>query len=334
MTTITENDIRPDALMAGQAERFMNDVARLLERKSEFVEVGCPACGAQNSKHRFIKYEMNYVDCQECETMYISPRPTPAVLDYYYSNSENYAYWNELIFPASEAARRKNIFQPRAERLAAALSKFGVSRNMLLEVGSGFGTFAECARDLGLFDRIVAIEPTPDLAQTCRDKGFEVLESPFEHVDFSAYQASVVAAFEVIEHLFSPKEFFETAFKVLEPGGLVVVSCPNGKGFDVEMMQDLAGAVDVEHLNYFNPKSLSHLVESCGFAVLEAYTPGVLDVDLVHKKAVSGEIDLSGNAFLQKILLDEFDQYGLAFQRFLAENGLSGHLMLVARKPG
>lgn len=333
MTTITENDIRPDALMAGQAQRYMNDVARLLERKSEFVDVGCPACGSRNHKHRFIKYELNYVDCQECQSMFITPRPTPQVLDYYYSNSENYAYWNEFIFPASEDARRKNIFQPRAERLAEAVKKFGVSRNMLLEVGSGFGTFAKCVQELNLFDRIVAIEPTPDLAQTCRDKGLEVLESPFEHLDFSAYQASVVAAFEVIEHLFSPKEFFDTAYNVLEPGGLVVVSCPNGKGFDVEMLQELASAVDVEHLNYFNPKSLSRLAESCGFTVLEASTPGVLDVDLVHKKAKSGELDLSNNAFLKKILLDEFDQYGRSFQKYLAENGLSGHLMLVARKP-
>lgn len=331
--SLTENDIRPDALMLGQAERFGNDIKRLLTRKSEFVAVNCPACGGGNTTQRFEKYELTFLDCADCQTMYISPRPTPEVLDFYYANSENYAYWNEFIFPASEDVRREKIFNPRARRLQQTIEKFGVSRRMLIEVGAGFGTFAEAVRNLDMFDRVVAIEPTPDLAETCRSKGLEVLESPFEHIDYSTYQASAVAAFEVIEHLFSPQEFFDMAFKVLEPGGVVIVSCPNGKGFDIEVMQQHAGAVDVEHLNYFNPHSLSILAESCGFKILDISTPGALDVDLVRKKAQSGAIDLSGNAFLQKVIVDEFDKYGEPFQQFLAANTLSGHLVMVARKP-
>lgn len=331
--TLSENDIRPDALMKGQAERFGNDIARLLTRKDEFLEVDCPACASAKRKSRFQKYEMNFVECLDCETMYISPRPSPEVLDFYYINSENYAYWNEFIFPASEEARKERIFKPRAQRLADTIKRFGVSRNMLLEVGAGFGTFAECIRELDLFDRIVAIEPTPDLAKTCRQKGLEVLESPFEHIDYSAYKASAVAAFEVIEHLFSPRDFFQMSFRVLEPGGLVVVSCPNGQGFDIETMQEKSGAVDVEHLNYFNPRSLSFLAESCGFKVLETSTPGELDVDLTRKKVLSGELDISGNRFLERVLITDFERLGEPFQRFLAANTLSGHLVLVARKP-
>jgi len=330
---LTENDIRPDDLMAGQAQRYANDVARMLTRKAEFVEVDCPACGSSRRTPRFQKFDMQFVDCADCQTMYTSPRPTPAVLDFYYVNSENYAYWNEFIFPASEAARKQRIFVPRAERLKSIMERHGISRKMLLEVGAGFGTFAEAVKDLDLFDRTIAIEPTPDLAQTCRNKGLEVIESPFEHVDFTQYQPSVVAAFEVVEHLFEPKGFFEMAMKVLEPGGVVVVSCPNGKGFDVECMQEHASAVDAEHLNYFNPASLSLLATRTGFDVLEVSTPGQLDVDLVRKRYLAGDIDLGNNAFLKKVVVDEFDRYGDAFQQFLAANALSGHLVLVARKP-
>ena len=329
---LTENEIRPDDLMAGQAERFANDVQRLSERRNEFVAAPCPACGATEHKFRFEKYHLSYVDCVPCGTLYITPRPSPAVLDWYYANSENYWYWNKYVFPASENARREKIFRPRAQRLADACKKFGLDKGTLLEVGAGYGTFAECVRDLGMFQRIIAVEPTPDLAQTCRAKGFEVIEKPIEHVDVSQYQADVVAAFEVIEHLFSPFDFLTLCRGVLRPGGLLMISCPNSRGFDMEILQDKAGAVDVEHLNYFHPDSLAHLAERCGFEVLEASTPGELDAELVRRKVLAGEHDLGRDRFLKRVLIDEWERAGASFQRFLAENRMSGHLMLVARK--
>ena len=39
----------------------------------------------------------------------------------------------------------------------------------LVEVGPGFGTFAALAREE--FERVVAIEPTPELAAACRERG-------------------------------------------------------------------------------------------------------------------------------------------------------------------
>lgn len=331
--TLTENEIRPDALMAGQAERFANDIRRLNERKAEFVRVPCPACGGEGRTPRFEKYGMTFVDCTGCGTLYTSPRPSPAVLDWYYANSENYAYWNKFLFPASENARREKIFRPRANRLASACRRFGVGTDLLLEVGAGFGTFAECIRDIGLFRRIVLVEPTPDLAATCRKKDFEVIEKPVEHIDLSKYQADVVANFEVLEHLFSPIEFLQSCHRVLRPGGLLMLSCPNSRGFDTEMLQDKAGAVDVEHLNYFHPSSLAHLATRAGFSVLETTTPGELDAELVRKKVLSGEFDLGSDRFLKRVLIEEYDRLGAPFQKFLAENCLSGHLTLVARKP-
>ena len=45
------------------------------------------------------------------------------------------------------------------------------------------------------------------------------------------------------------------------------------------------------------------------------------------------EIDLAGEPFLRRVLLDEWDRLGWAFQQFLAANGLSSHMWLVARRP-
>jgi SAM-dependent methyltransferase len=250
----------------------------------------------------------------------------------YYSSSENYAYWNKHIFPASEATRREKIFRPRAQRVAEICQRYAVPTRTLLEVGAGFGTFCEELRSLQIFDRLVAVEPTPSLAETCRQRGLEVIEKPIEHADLSGVNADVVASFEVMEHLFSPADYVRQCARLLAPGGLFLATCPNIRGFDMVTLGAVSTAVDIEHLNYFHPASLSQLVTSCGLTVLEVQTPGKLDAELVRKKVLAGEFDLSGQPFLKQVLLDEWESTGAAFQDFLAANKLSSHMWLVARK--
>ena len=327
-----ETEIRPDRLRAEQLKRFKSDIARLVARRKEFVAVPCPACGESRSRSSLKKYGFIYRVCLGCETMYTSPRPSPAVLRWYYETSTNYQYWNTHIFPASEEARRAKIFRPRAERLADICRSLGVPTRVLLEVGAGFGTFCEEAGKLGVFDRVIAVEPTPPLAETCRRKGLEVIEQPIEDVRFAPGTIDVVAAFEVIEHLFAPRQFIEACAAVLSPGGLLVLSCPNAKGFDVVTLGKHSDTIDVEHLNYFHPESLSALVAGCGFEIVQILTPGQLDAELVRKKILAADWDVTSQPFLKQILIDEWDRLGDAFQEFLAAHRLSSHMWLVARK--
>ena len=318
--------------MEGQADRFASDLRRLLEHKEEFVNVPCSACGSDSYRPVFQKYELSYVVCLQCETMYVSPRPTPELLDDYYSKSENYSYWNKYIFPASENTRREKIFMPRARRILEICQRHHVNMGTILEVGSGFGTFCQEIKRLEVFQHVIAVEPTPDLAQSCRNRGLEVIESPIEHVNLDDRTIDLIVSFEVIEHLFKPSDFIQKCWSLLPTGGILVLTCPNVKGFDILTLQELSSAVDSEHLNYFHPHSLSLLLESKGFEVLEVQTPGQLDAELVRKSALAGELDLSRQQFLQHVLLDEWERLGQSFQEFLAANRLSSHMWLAARK--
>ncbi len=328
---LREDEIRPDRLRAEQQACFAADIRRLLARKREFVAVPCPACGADRFRPAFEKYEYGFLVCLECGTMYVNPRPTPEILERYYATSENYAFWNKYIYPASEGARREKIFRPRAERLRDICGRFGLRGGTLLEVGAGFGTFCEEARRLGLFQRVLAVEPTPSLAESCRRRGLEVIQKPIEQVG-DAGPVDVIASFEVIEHLFSPRDFVRHCAAVLRSGGILLLTCPNVRGFDISVLQQVSDAVDVEHLNYFHPASLSRLVTGCGFQVLEVQTPGKLDAELVRKKVLAGEFSLQAHPFLRRVLIDEWETLGAPFQQFLADNGLSSHMWLVARK--
>lgn len=329
---LKEAEIRPDDLMARQAELYASDVRRLMEASDHFVAVACPACGGDTPQYAFGKYSLSYQRCTACETVYVSPRPTPELLERYYQTSQNYEFWNRYIFPASEDARREKIFRPRAERIIDICERYQIEKGTLMEVGAGFGLFCEELRRLEAFKRILAVEPTPGLAETCRKRGVEVIEKRVEDIRLGTGEVDTIVSFEVIEHLYSPREFIERCATLLSSGGVLVLTCPNIKGFDISVLQEHSDSVDAEHLNYFHPQSLTRLLDACGFEVLEVATPGKLDAELVRKKVLAGEVALEGQAFLQQVLIDDWDRLGGAFQHFLAEQQLSSHMWAVARK--
>lgn len=327
--SLREDEIRPERLRALQEAAYARDIERILARRDEFVQVPCPACGSQDRQLEFEKVSLTFQRCSKCRTVYTSPRPSPEVLDYYYRTSENYMVWNEHIFPASEEARRAKIFRPRVERVVSYCERLGISMGRLVDVGAGFGTFLEEVRAHGAFQELVAIEPTPSLADTCRTRGLRVLETPIEQLDPNTVAADVVTAFEVIEHLFDPAGFLQACTKLLRPGGLLVITCPNVDGFDILTLRGRSASIDLEHLNYFTPGSLAALVEHVGFEVCDVSTPGVLDAELVRKAALRGDIGLEDQPFLRAVLLERWDELGEAFQSFLVESRLSSHLWVV-----
>lgn len=329
---LSEQELCPDELLRGQEEAFERDIERLKARRSEFVAVSCPACEANDYEASFEKHTFPYVTCRRCQTLYMNPRPSPAVMGAYYSDSENYKYWAKYIFPASETARREKIHRPWLERVAGYCDRYGIPRGILMEIGAGFGTFSWLAHESGLFDEVVAVEPTPEMADACRERGVNVINKRIEEITDEVSSADVAVSFEVIEHLFEPSKFLDQCAQRIKPGGLLVLSCPNGQGFDIAMLGRESLAIDPEHVNLFNPQSLSLLVESRGFQVLEVSTPGRLDAEFVHTAIQEGRFDVSSDPFLRRVLVDEWDRLGWPFQQFLAENGLSAHMWLAARR--
>ncbi len=331
-TQIREDEIRPDELCPGHLEALARDIERLKAQRAQFVTVACPACGESSGTVRLEKYTFQYVRCAHCETLYMNPRPSPELMASHYADSANYRYWVTHLFPVSEAKRRENIHQPRLKRIITSCDDFGIPRKVLLEVGAGFGTFAALAKETGAFDRVVAVEPTPEMAQACRNQTVQVIEKSLEDISDEIDQVDVAVAFEVIEHVFSPSRFLDQMARLLRPGGLLILTCPNGLGFDIMLLGSESYAVDPGHLNLFNPQSLRLLAQARGFDVQEVDTPGQLDAELVHKAIEQKKFDVSRDLFLRRVLVDEWDRLGGPFQKFLADNGLSSHMWLAARK--
>ena len=326
-----EKSIRPDYLMRENAKLHTEDVQNLLKYRDEFTEIFCPACESKRYKILFQKDGFTFFTCTKCETVFINPRPTPKMLEEFYTTSKSIKHWNDKIFPASENFRRSQIFVPRVKRVIELCLKYKVVTTSLLDVGAGFGTFCEEIQKLEVFDKVIAVEPSHDLAETCRQKGLDVIEKPIEKVDL--HKVSVITNFELIEHLYSPLDFLIASERALSRGGLLILSTPNIKGFDLLTLGKLSNNIGgPNHLNYFHSNSLNHILQRCGFEMLESITPGKLDAELVRKKIMSNELDVSNRPFLKYILTDMWKSTGKAFQNFLIDNKLSSHLWMVARK--
>jgi len=327
------DDIRPDQLMAGQAAAEAADIDWLRHHREEFVGVACPACGSEQRTALYEKKAMPQVRCDICKTQYASPRPTPELLAEFYASSKNYAYFAEHIFPASKEARRQNLFKPRAEMVAALTKRFGVSGGTLIEVGAAYGFFCDEIRKLNVFDRIVGIEPTPNLAEICRDQGIDIIESPYEKIVLDE-KASVIAHFEVIEHLFNPSDFLKWCFDSLAPGGLMVATCPNIAGFESVTLGEESNAVDHEHINLFSPQSLCLLLEKQGFKILEVSTPGRLDIDLVRRAVQGGRYPAKNlDPIIEQLIFCQDEAVQDRFLKVLQDANLTGNVMAVAKRP-
>lgn len=328
---VKEENIRPQHLEAESYGLYIKDALALLKHKEDFAEIPCPACESKHYTRIYDKNGFNLVSCSDCETVFVNPRPTFKHLEDHYKSSKRIKHWNDKLFPASEDSRREYIFKPRAKRVGELVRSLRPKAKSLMDIGAGFGTFCEEISKLGIFDTVTAVEPSHDLAETCRRKGINVIEKLVEEIQPG--EVDVITNFELIEHLYWPKDFILNARQRLSTDGLLILTTPNVKGFDVLVLGKLSSTIGPpNHLNYFHTKSLSNLLERCGFEIVEALTPGKLDAELVRQKILKGEFDVSNQPFLKYTLIEMWNTAGANFQQFLADNGLSSHLWMVAKK--
>ncbi|HPP86954.1 MAG TPA: class I SAM-dependent methyltransferase [bacterium] len=267
-----ENDIRPKELRKELDKLQTNDIKKILKYKKKFLEVNCPACANGQRDYCFRKKGFDFVRCKKCDTLFVSPRPTEDILNNYYCLSEHIKFFNDKIYKLSEEARKNNIFKPRVKKVIEFCDKFKVNNNTIIDIGAGFGSFGELMRKAKKFEKVIVVEPSKYLAETCRKKKLCTIERSIEKV--RDIKANVITCFELIEHLFEPKKFLDSCYNILDKNGLLILTTVNIEGFDLLVLKKKSDNVLApNHLNYFNIDSLEMLLTKCKFKILQIETP-------------------------------------------------------------
>lgn len=328
-----EDEIRPKHIFDTYLKLAKEDIVEFFSKTDEFEYVDCPACDKNRSNHQFNKSGFNYVLCNNCNTLYVNPRPNINTIQKYYNDSKQTKYWAEHFYKDTEEQRRDKIFKPRAEMIADFIKKnIGQKIPVLADIGAGFGTFCEEMKILNVADEVIAIEPSQDLANICRRKNLVINQNYLENIGNSLEnKVTFATSFELVEHLHTPKDFLRNAYNIIEKGGYFLITTLNIDGYDLKILWDKSKSISPpHHLNFFNIDSLCALLERCGFEIIKKSTPGKLDVDIV--KNASKSMNLNLDRFTKYLLEKKDDSVHNEFQLFLQKNNMSSHMHIIAKK--
>ncbi len=323
-----EEDIRNREAFNQYIEMVEKDVKDFFDFTS-FTEILCPACASNDKKTGFKKKNFDYVLCGQCNTIYVSPRPSNDDLKRFYADSPSALFWGKVFFKPVAEARREKIFRPRAEYASTILS--AKKKNSVGDIGAGFGLFLEELSALRPLDKLLAIEPSKEESRICSEKGIKVESCMLEELKGYGEQFDMLTAFELFEHLFDPLSFLNSVKKLLTSGGHLLMTMLNGQGFDIQLLWERSKSLTPpHHLNFFNTHSISLLLERSGFEVIDISTPGKLDWDIVEGMMKNEGVDLGRfwNLLVKEGSQESKDQ----LQSWISRNNHSSHMRVLAKK--
>ena len=325
-----EIEIRPKKLMDEYIKLSAEDTKHYFSNLNR-RELVCVACGHEDTARQFSKNDFDYSLCNNCKTLYQTPRPNIESFEAFYSNSNSSRYWAEVFYPSVAETRRKKIFQPRVNRLRLLCDDLKLDVKKIIDVGSGFGIFLDEWRSVSPNTELLAIEPSEILAEECRQKNLKVVQSIVEKVDGFNNYADLVVCFEVLEHVDSPLDFINTLKNLTKPGGYVFISTLCIDGFDLQLLWDKSSQISPpHHINFLSVMGFRKLFERAGLEDIKVLTPGELDIDIVKNFIKNNPHELEIDSFLERILEDEYKS--IEFQKFLSENLLSSHAWVIGKK--
>jgi 2-polyprenyl-3-methyl-5-hydroxy-6-metoxy-1,4-benzoquinol methylase len=272
----------------------------------KLVDVDCPACGNQGTE-TFKKYGFTHKNEYESARM-----------------------WTELLLK-TDLERKVLQHAPRVEKIVGVMKSQGKSGGVALDMGAGSGAFSLSLKNTGFFQDVIALDLSESCVKACTEIGLKASLGTI--TDVASSSVDLICVNDLIEHLFDPLSFLKECYRVLRSNGFIFIATPNSDGFDFKILKDKTRNITPpEHLTYFIPHSLALILSNAGFdrpALSE--TPGILDVEMVLKEKLSGHPLRTNNEYIDYLLEKDSDVLH-NFQKFLSENMLSSHMLVMAGK--
>lgn len=229
----------------------------------QLESIPCPWCYSPK-REPFLRDEFRDLwVCHDCNLVYLSPRPasTSELYDKTYYLEKNIvgegAYWSRIADIESRVTKRGS----------------------LVEIGCGTGVFCRVMANRG-WD-VLGLDVSSYSIESA--KKYEQSNLRFCHIDPASdqhFSADVICAYQVLEHVPSPRDMLVNLRKKLVPGGLLVLEVPNIDAFDFKFNKlQRKRSLDVPyHLCHFRPEWLRWALATSGFEVLDTdyYIPNAV----------------------------------------------------------
>ncbi len=201
--------------------------------------------------------EFQLYECQKCHLVSLQPQPNSAQLAQHYPD---WLWQNEIGQQEISRAKFKPVFDLLNRRQPA--------HGTLLDVGCGPGDFIAQAQQAGW--QAYGIEVSPSQVKFAQGRGLSV--SLCE--DFMMYTSDIhfraIVFNHVLEHVPSPKGYLMQGFRMLSPGGILVIAVPNYACLSRRIFRQYWTHLDLpRHIFQYTPQTLSRLIRSARGRVLD-----------------------------------------------------------------
>lgn len=138
----------------------------------------------------------------------------------------------------------------------------------LLDVGANTGVFLQEYKTYS--GNIQGIEPSEEAAATAKKLFGHNVENAVigdAHLDDNTFD--IITMWDVIEHLYDPRNDLETLFEKLKPGGVIFISTHDVSDWFAKVMGEHYPAYMYQHFFHFSHKTLTLMLENAGCRVLD-----------------------------------------------------------------
>ena len=223
----------------------------------------CDCCGSDNTARVSHKRGYKINSCKSCGIFFVSPQPTDEELNNIYSASQGYF--------ATAKTDLSKVPGGKAERLHNIATSHGVKPGKFLDIGCASGPLLYHMQRLGWC--VTGNDLNEGALKIARQHGFDVIHGTLEQCAFADDSFDAINIGDLIEHVKSPRKLMTEVFRVLRPGGVVVILTPNAEcGLAKSSMafSRLTGFPWVHseapyHLFDFSPKTLTRMLDDIGF---------------------------------------------------------------------
>jgi SAM-dependent methyltransferase len=117
--------------------------------------------------------------------------------------------------------------------------------------------------------RVLGVDISPSaVARVRRELGLPVVLGTLPHPRLKAASFDLVSMWQSLEHVHDPRTVLEEAYRLLVPGGQLLIAAPNIDGLPFSWFGPAWNGLDLpRHLVHFTPATLHRMVERAGFHV-------------------------------------------------------------------
>ena len=232
----------------------------------------CILCGPVQSKivacgDSFGYQSADLVRCPKCNLWWIDPLPSPIQIKefypphYYGIENKKFPEYLEIfvrLFCRLRMKKAASLLTPRGRRVL----DIGCGRGQSLKILSQYGY--ECyGTELSAF----AARAASSVSQA-RIFTQSLLDCHFPDRFFD-----LVLMWHVLEHLPNPKEVIGEIFRILTPGGTLLLCVPNIESIQARLSGRRWFHLDLpRHLYHYSPSALRSLLARCGFHIIRCHT--------------------------------------------------------------